>query len=246
MMVLLWILAATVINGAIALVGGFSLLIKEKTLRKLLMVLVAFAAGAMLGGSFLHVLAESLESLSATTAFSFVLFGFVVFFLVERLLHWHHCHDGKCETHPYTHMLLFGDGIHNFIDGLVIAASFLVSVPFGIVTTVLIILHEIPQELGDFGVLLYGGLSRRKALSYNFLSQLTSVIGGVVGFLLAGVENFSLLLLPFAAGGFLYIAASDLIPELHKETGFGRSMIYFVFLVMGIAFMMATKLLLGG
>jgi len=142
-------------------------------------------------------------------------------------------------------MILFGDGIHNFIDDLVIAAAFLTNVHLGIVTSFLIIAHEIPQELGDFGVLLHGGMSKTKALLYNFLSQLTCVLGGLTGYFLP-IEGFKGLMLPFAAGGFIYIAASDLIPELHKEADVGKSMNAFVFFIIGVALMFAIKSIAHG
>jgi zinc and cadmium transporter len=189
---------------------------------------------------------EAIEAIGTSAAFRYLLVGFTVFFLIEKLLHWHHCHEGPCEVHAFTYLILFGDGIHNFIDGLIIAASFLVDIPFGIVTTLLIIGHELPQELGDFGVLLHGGFSARKALAFNFLSQMTAVAGGIAGFLISGAAGFTTLLLPFAAGGFVYIAASDLVPELHKEKRLGKSMFYFAFFLIGIGFMLGIKLLFGG
>lgn len=246
MSVLLWILAATIIDGLLGLVGVFSLFMKDKTLGKIILVLVAFSAGALLGGAFLHLMPEAIEAMEVSAAFSYLLVGFIIFFLIEKLLHWHHCHEGHCDMHAFTYLILFGDGIHNFIDGLVIAASFFVSIPFGIVTTLLIIGHELPQELGDFGVLLYGGFSRRKALLFNLASQLTAVAGGIAGFMLSGAAGFTELLLPFAAGGFVYIAASDLIPELHKENNLKKSMLSFAFFVVGVLFMLGTKIALGG
>jgi len=187
-------------------------------------------------------LPESLESLDAMKVFGFVLMGFVLFFLIEKFLHWHHCHKAECKVHPFTYLILIGDGVHNFFDGLIIAASFFVSVPFGIVTTLLILGHELPQELGDFGVLVYGGFSKKKALIYNFLSQLTAIIGGVVGYFLStSIENIVPYILPFAAGGFLYIAASDLVPELHKEPELKKSLTSFGFFIVGILFMLLIK-----
>ena len=149
-----------------------------------------------LAEGFFHLLAESLEHLTTTVSFSLLLLGFILFFLIERFLKWHHCHEEKCEVHPFSYLILFGDGIHNFIDGLIIA-SFLVNINFGIVTTLLIIGHEVPQELGDFGVLVYGGFSKVKALTFNFISQLTCMIGGVLGFFILTLDQvlFSYLLL---------------------------------------------------
>jgi len=245
MSILLWIILATIIDGLVALVGILSLWIKEELFKKILMILVAFSAGALLSGAFFHLLAESLEHLPVSNAFAYMMIGFILFFVIERFLHWHHCHKhGKCEVHPVSYLILFGDGIHNFIDGVIIGVSFLVSVPFGIITTLLIIGHEIPQELGDFGVLVYGGFSKVKALVYNFLSQLTCIVGGIIAYLFSthikGVIPF---ILPFAAGGFIYIAASDLIPELHREPELKKSLVSFGFFIVGIVFMFLLKFL---
>lgn len=242
-MVLFWIILATVAVSLVALVGIFALWFSKQFLDKILIVLVGFSGGALLSGAFFHLLAESLETTETVTAFSFVFAGFILFFLIERLLHWHHCHEGVCKTHPVTYLILIGDGIHNFIDGLVIAASFLVGIEFGAITTLVIIGHEVPQEIGDFGVLVYGGFSRLKALAFNLLSQATAIIGGILGFFLALQAEFSVLLLPFAAGGFIYIATSDLIPELHKESNMKKSIVSFVFFLLGIVFLFATKML---
>lgn len=242
----MFILLATIINGFIGLIGVLTLWLNDKSLQKILLILVAFSAGALLSGALFHMMAESLIEMEAMTAFSYLLIGFITFFLIERFLHWHHCHKGRCEVHPFTHLILIGDGIHNFIDGLVIAASFMISIPFGFLTTLMIIAHEIPQELGDFGVLVYGGFQKTKALVFNFLAQLTCIIGGVVGFFFLYTPESIAFLLPFAAGGFIYIAASDLIPELHKEEDLKRSMLSFSFFVIGILFLLGIKLLLGG
>jgi len=245
MSVLLWILGATLVDGLIGLVGIFSLLLNKRLFHSLIGVLVAFSAGALLSGALFHLLAESLDRLSAMSSFIFLLIGFAMFFVVERFLHWHHCHDDKCDVHPYSYLILFGDAIHNLIDGFVIAASFIVSVPFGIITTLLIIGHEIPQELGNFAVLVHGGFGKYKSLMYNFFAQLTCVLGGLIGYVLSNsVDKLTTFMLPFAAGGFIYIAASDLIPELHKEPKLGKSMIAFAFFILGITFMIGTKLLL--
>ncbi len=244
--VILWIIIATTINSLIAFVGIFSFWCKERTLNEILFILVAFSAGTLLGGAFLHLAAESIGIIETNAVFLIIIAGFSVFFLIEKFLHWHHCHKGKCDIHPYTYLILVGDGIHNFIDGLIIAASFFVNPAFGVITTIIIISHEVPQELGDFGVLVYGGMKKKKALLYNFASQLMSVIGGIAGFLIAGAGSFQEFLLPFAAGGFIYIAASDLIPELHKELEKKRSILAFVFFLIGIVFMWGIKIIFGG
>lgn len=247
MEVFIWILVATIVNGLIGLIGVFSLWLKEKFFNKLLMILVAFSAGALLSGAFFHLLPEALEVLPAMNVFAYLMVGFIMFFIVERFLHWHHCHQhgGKCKVHPVSYLILFGDGAHNLIDGIIIGVSFFVSIPFGIITTLLIIGHEIPQELGNFGVLVYGGFGKTKALIYSFISQLTCVIGGMAAYFFSkSIEGAVPLILPFAAGGFIYIAASDLIPELHKEPKLKKSLISFGFFIVGIVFMFTLKVLL--
>jgi len=242
---LLFILLATFIDGLIALVGAFFLFITDRTLKKILLSLVAFSAGALLSGGFYHLLAESIDKMSVNLAFSYFMIGFVSFFILERILRWRHCHKSRCEVHPFSYLILFGDGIHNFIDGLIIGASFLVSSTFGWITTLLIIAHEIPQELGDFGVLVYGGFGKIKALLYNFLSQLTCMAGGLYTYFFLSNQNF-LILLPFAAGGFIYISASDLIPELHKEPKIQKSLVSFSFFLIGVFLLVIIKVWFGG
>jgi len=243
---LLWILLVTLIDGLVSFVGVFTLALKDKTLKKILFILVAFSAGAMIGGSLLHLLAESFEALDVDSAMLIFITGFSLFFVIERFLHWHHCHaDGKCDVHAYSYLVLFGDGIHNFIDGLVIAAAFITDINLGLVTSFVIIGHEIPQEIGDFAVLLHGGMKKRKALLYNFISQLTAVLGGLVGFIWMN-DQLRAFMLPFAAGGFMYIAASDLIPELHKEPKLSKSTVAFAFFIAGILFMLAVKMVAHG
>jgi len=244
---LAWILLVTFADGLISFVGAFTLAFKEATLKKILFVLVAFSAGTMIGGSLFHLLPESFEALGHDIDLAMLIFiaGFSIFFMVERFLHWHHCHSGnKCKVHAYSYMVLFGDGIHNFIDGLVIAAAFLTDFRLGVAASIAIIGHEIPQEIGDFAVLLHGEMKKRKALIYNFVSQLTAVAGGVVGFL--DQEHLSAVMLPFAAGGFMYIAASDLVPELHKEPQLRRAALAFAFFLFGVLLMLAIKTIVHG
>ncbi|MDD5148626.1 MAG: ZIP family metal transporter [Candidatus ainarchaeum sp.] len=242
-MVLEWIVLATIVDSLVGLIGIFTMKMSQKNLDKILFALVGFSAGALLSGAFFHLLAESIGPLGVQAAFIWLFVGFILFFFIERVLHWHHCHEGRCETHPVTYLIVLGDGIHNFIDGLVIAASFLVSLEFGAITTAIIIAHEVPQELGNFAVLVHGGFDRAKALTFTFVSQLTCVAGGIIGFLLAAQTGFSNFLLPFAAGGFIYIAASDLIPELHKETDTKKLATAFAFFIIGVIFLYIMKVL---
>jgi len=246
-MALLYGLIATVIVSLISLIGVFTLALNEKKMRNILLLLVAISAGALIGGAFLHLIPESVENLGIENVGIGVIIGFVIFFILERGLHWHHCHKGNCDVHMFTYMSLVGDSIHNFIDGLVIMGAFMTDFSLGIVTTLAVIAHEIPQELGDFGVLIYGGFSRTKALLFNFLTALTAVLGALIGYLIAGVsDSFIPWLIPIAAGGFIYIGASDLVPELHKEPNTKKAMISFIFFCIGILAMWGIKFIFEG
>ncbi len=237
-----WAVGASIVVSILSLVGIFSLLLKDEWLSKILNVLIGFAAGGLIGGAFLHLLPESLEQSRDANVFLYVILGFILFFILEKYLHWRHCHKDNCSTHAFTYLNLIGDTVHNFSDGLVIGASFMVSIHFGIITTLVIIFHEIPQEIGDFGVLIYGGFDRFKALYYNFISGLACVLGTVVGFYLsARAANFLVFLLPITAGGFIYVAACDLIPELHKQTELKRTAFSFLAFLAGILFIMLAR-----
>jgi zinc and cadmium transporter len=234
----IWALSASVIVSLISFVGIVSLLLKESLLNKILLLLISFSAGALIGGAFLHLIPEAVEKSGHGEVYLFVIVGFILFFILEKYLHWRHCHKGKCEIHTFTYLNLIGDGVHNFIDGLIIGSSFVVSINFGIATSFAIIMHEIPQEIGDFGVLVYGGLNKNKALFYNFLSAITAILGTVIGFVLANIsDSFLKLLMPMAAGGFIYIASCDLIPELHKQEDIKKASLSMVVFIFGVAFM---------
>jgi len=217
-------------------------MIKEKLLQKILLFLVSLSAGALMGGAFIHLLPEAQEKYRDVNMFLIVLLSFIFFFFVEKLLHWRHCHKGECEIHTFGYMNLFGDAVHNFIDGLVIAATFLTDIKLGIATSLAVFLHEIPQEIGDFGVLLYSGFGRKKAIISNFLVALTAVLGGLIGYFLSfSIDRFTTYLLPFTAGGFIYIAASDLMPEIRKETNLKKSLVSFAIFIVGILLMFLVK-----
>lgn len=239
-----WAVGASIAVSLISLIGIFSLLFREGWFNKILILLIGFSAGGLIGGAFLHLLPEALEQGEAQAIFPYLILGFIAFFILEKYLHWRHCHEGVCTVHAFTYLNLIGDGIHNFSDGLVIGASFLVSIRFGIITALVIILHEIPQEIGDFGVLVYGGFSKLKALYYNFVIALTCILGTVIGyFISANMHNFSSFLLPFTAGGFIYIAACDLIPEIHKESSLKRSTFSLLAFSCGILFIYLARLM---
>jgi len=242
---LIWILSATVLVSLISLVGIFTFGIKSKIFDKALILIVGFAAGGLMGGAFLHLLPEALELGKPANIFLYTLIGFSAFFLMERYLHWRHCHNGVCDVHIFTYLNLIGDGIHNFTDGLIIAASFVTDVRLGIVTTLAVIFHEVPQEIGDFGILVYGGFSKFRALLCNFLCALAAILGALIGYALSNIASgVPVFLISFTAGGFIYIAASDLIPELHRQKDTKKANIAFGTFILGLLFMILAKIIL--
>lgn len=210
-------LASVLVVSAVSLVGILTVPAKSKNL----IYLVSFSAGALFGDSFIHLLPETIEMGFSNATPIYILGGIVTLFIVEKIIHWHHSHgvpNPNVHMKPFAFMNLVGDGVHNFIDGLVIGGSYLVSIPLGLATTIAVVFHEIPQEIGDFGVLLKGGVHRRKAIMLNLFSALTSVAGFLVSIAISGyTEGFVSVMVPFTIGSFIYIAGSDLIPELHKE-----------------------------
>jgi len=219
-----WVLGliSVIAISAISLVGILTLWLADKKLKKAFLYMVSFAAGGLFGDAFLHLIPEAAgETGLEITASFLIILGILSSFAVERFLQWRHCHIPTSQEHPHSfaYMNLFGDAVHNLIDGLIVGGSYLASISLGIATTIAVIFHEIPQELGDFSVLVYGGFNKRKALMFNFLTALTAVVGAIIA-LVAGsaIQGFVPLLIPFAAGNFIYIAGSDLIPELRKDT----------------------------
>jgi len=244
MAILFWIIISTFLVSLISFIGVVVLSLKEKTLEKILFYLIALSVGGLMGGAFLHLLPEAAEKFGSNEVFLYTLTGFFLFLIIEKIIHWRHCHKSHCPVHTFAYMNLIGDGVHNFIDGLIIAAGFITNVGLGIVSTIAIFLHEIPQEIGDFGVLIYGGFSRKKALVFNFFTALAAVLGGIIGFyLLFFTEIASRFLLAFAAGGFFYIAASDLVPEVRKEMSVKKFFINFGIIFLGILIMYCLKFL---
>ena len=250
MSILFSILIATGLISLIAFAGVFILFLKEKLINKVVLVLVSFSAGALLGGAFLHLIPETIEKVGETDIlkiFLYVLFGFVVFFILEQFIRWHHHHNVHCDDCPqiasFSYLILISDAIHNFIDGLIIAASFIISFPVGLATALAVALHEIPQEIGDFGILIYGGFAKIKALFLNFLSSITIILGGIIGFFFLERMGPSIIfLLPFAAGHFIYISAADLIPEIKHKESFKKSIVHLFAFLLGIGFMLLLKL----
>ncbi len=204
----------------VSLLGIVLLAVHEPFLRKVLLSLVSFSVGALLGNVFLHLLPEIAEDGNFEQAGVLILVGILLSFAIEQFIHWHHCHLTDCEehVHPVGPLILIGDGAHNVMDGVLIATSFLVDTHLGIATTVAVVLHEIPQEIGDFAVLIHSGFGKHRAIFLNLFSALSAFVGVFLVFLLSErVEGIETYLLPLAAGNFLYIAIADLLPELHKD-----------------------------
>lgn len=227
--------------------GVFTLSLREDILKKYISIFISLAVGALLGDAFIHLIPEALENSSnGTLAGTLIIVGILIFFILEKFFHWHHHGEDTNETdiHPMGKLILLSDGIHNFIDGIIIGASFMVSIPVGVATTVAVILHEIPQEIGDFAVLLHSGYTKTKALWLNFLSAILALLGLVFVFLINQVENtVTIYFLPIAAGGFIYIALADLIPELHKTKTIKYSILQLIGVAGGIVAMIALTYL---
>ena len=243
---LLWIILGGVLMSAIALVGSLTLIMKEDTLHKIVLPLVAFAAGCLLGGAFLHMLPSTMhETENHVALFLWVLAGFLTFYALEQFLHWHHCHrDSAACKKPLGYLILIGDGLHNLIGGLSVAAAFVMDIRLGIAAWLAAAAHEVPQELGDFAVLLHGGWSKGKALILNVISASTFLAGGLIAYAVSSrVEIW--FLVPYAAGNFIYIGASDLVPEVNKQRDMKGSLIHFVSFSAGMALMYVVKLFFG-
>jgi zinc and cadmium transporter len=215
---LAWITIAGVAMSALALVGAIAISMPPERLDRLLLPMVGLAAGSLLGGAFFHMIPSSIDELgNGIGVHAAIMSGFLVFFVLENFLRWHHCHRATHTEHrPLGHMILVADGLHNLIGGLAVGGAFVADIRVGIVTWLVAAAHEVPQELGDFGVLVHSGWSRRSALAWNFASALTFLVGAVTAYAVSGQLEVAYLL-PFAAGNFLYIAAADLLPEIHAE-----------------------------
>ncbi len=240
-------LASTTLVGFVSLCGIIFFLMNDRLLRRVLYLFLSVSTGVFLGNVFLHMLPEIFEQGGITIAIGLTIIGgMLTSFVLEKFIHWRHCHNKDCEQHlhPVGTMNLVGDFLHNALDGILIAGSYLASVPLGIATTIAVTLHEIPQELSDIGVLLYSGFTKRSALLLNFLTALAAVLGAVLVMLFASsVPLLERYLVPFAAGNFLYIAGSDLIPELHKERRTSHSILQFASIILGVTFMVAITFL---
>lgn len=238
-----WIVAGGVLMTAIALVGGLTLVLTQRSFQKIIRPLVAFAAGALIGGALFHMIPAAVaERGNQWWIYAWVFAGFCVFFVLEQFMHWHHCHRAETDCRrPLTYLILIGDAPHNFLGGLAVAGTFLIDIRLGITTWLAAAAHEIPQELGDFGVLVHGGWSKGQALLFNVISASTFLLGGLISFALARQVDVTFLV-PFAAGNFLYIGASDLVPEVNKHYGLRTNVTHFGCFVAGAAVLLVIRL----
>ena len=249
MPILIYILLFTFISSIGSLIGGIILLAKEKFAAKISHFLSAFAAGALLATAFFDLLPESLEEakhlaqegMAEVNVFAWAITGFLFFFLLERWIHWSHHHQisekfgNRKGPKSIIPLVMIGDSVHNFIDGVIIATTFLVSIPLGIITSFAVAAHEIPQEIGDFGIMLHKGLKKGKILLFNLLSAAIAMVGAIMAYLFGeSLEGFVPIFLSLAAGFFIYIAASDLIPEIHNEEKREVALLESLVLVLGV------------
>lgn len=231
--------------SAIALVGSITFLLPQRIFERMLLPLVALAAGSLIGGAFFHMIPAALSSphLDDLQVGIWIALGFTVFFALEQFIHHHHCHrqNANCQK-PLAYLILIGDGFHNLLGGLAVAGAFLVDIRLGIATWLAAAAHEIPQELGDFGALVYSGWSKKKSLFWNFISALMFPIGGLITYAISSYINTDFLI-AFAAGNFIYIGASDLVPEVNKARTVLKNIVHFTAFTTGMLILLAIRLL---
>lgn len=238
-----WIFVSGIAMSAVALVGGLTLLLTTRSVDRMLLPLVAFAAGSLIGGALFHMLPAALgKGMDPTRAFAWLALGFVAFFALEQFLHYHHCHRAVTpHREPATYLVLVGDGLHNFLGGLAVGGTFILDVRLGIMAWIAAAAHEVPQELGDFAVLVHGGWSPRRALAFNLLSALTFLVGGLLAYF-ASLSSDVAFLVPFAAGNFIYIGASDLVPQVNKHESARRNVEHFSAFAAGLFLLLLLRL----
>jgi zinc and cadmium transporter len=232
--------------SAIALIGVITFPLPQATRDRLILPLVAFSAGSLLGGALLHMIPEAVARNSGSlSVYLWVMAGFTAFLALEQFLHWHHWHHSSTdEKSSLSHLMVIGDSLHNFLGGLAVAGAFIVDIRLGITTWLVAAAHEVPQELGKYGVLLLGGWSRGRALLVSGLSSLTFLLGGIFAYVISREVDVSFLV-PFAAGNFLYIAASDLVPEVNRHHLLGTNLLHFSSFAAGLASLLVIKVASG-
>lgn len=244
----IWIgaIGSTLLVSLLSFSGLLLLAMKAPQLKKMVFILVSFAVGALFGNTFFMLVPESYALIENTKLIGvLVISGLVVMFVLEKFIHWHHCHNVSHEHDeaPLGYISLITDSLHNFTDGVLIAAAWMVSPEVGVATALAVIVHEIPQEISDFGVLLHAGFSKRKALFLNFIAACAAILGAIVTLMLGEhIEKLIVFILPFAAGGFIYLAGSDLIPELNRESSLRKNLIQLAAIVAGLLLMFYISL----
>lgn len=238
-MTLFAVIAAAVAESLVSFSGVFFVLLHESLAKRIAHRVLGFAIGTLMGATFFEIIPESARAIGFEKTFQYMLGGVIVFFIIEKIFRWHHHHGGHgAEVRPYTALILVGDAIHNFIDGVILAAGFLISVPFGVATTIAVLAHEVPQEIADFAVLIHGGYPTARALRLNFFVSLTTIAGALSGFLAGSFASAWLPhILGVIGGNFLYIALSDLIPEAHETVGAGHLVSQLALMIAGIYLM---------
>lgn len=243
-----WIgaVGSTLLVSLLSFSGILFLSMRAAQLQRIIFILVSFAVGALFGNTFFMLIPESFAMIESSQKIGLLIVsGLVVMFILEKFIHWHHCHNVSHEhdAAPLGYISLVTDSLHNFTDGVLIAAAWMASPEVGIATTIAVVIHEIPQEISDFGVLLHAGFSKRKALFLNFIAACAAILGAVITVLLGSyTEQLIVLILPFAAGGFIYLAGSDLIPELHRESNVRKSWIQLTAILAGLMLMFIISL----
>lgn len=246
----LYSIVSVIVVSLLSIIASIPFLIKKKLSNHTLLFLLSISVGVLLSTVLMDFLPEIFSTGENSLKFSlYILFGFLVMFVIEKLIHWHHSkreckHDcGHSHAYNLAPINLLGDGIHNLIDGLVIAGAYSVNITLGLVATISVIFHEIPQEIADFGVLLYSGLSKKKAILFNLLSALTALVGVVIGLILTSkIHSFEELIIPFAAGNFLYIAASNLLPQLHRHCKLKETFYHILAILIGIGIVLLVTI----
>src|SRR3989344_78853 len=247
MSLLVTILLASFAESLVSFAGGILAFLNAEKIRRVAHFVVSFAIGSLLSVALLELIPEAVKMSSLEAIMPLVLAGIILFFVLEKFLFWYHCHGGQCPVHTYNYLILWGDFLHNFIDGVIIALTFMADVRLGVLTTIAVIIHEIPQEIGDFAVLLHGGFSRKKALFYNFLVSTSTIVGAMLAFALGSIlEPFIPVALALIAGNFIYLAATDLMPELHEQTRLWHGIGQVVLIILGAALVVSPELLFGG
>ncbi|MDO9590020.1 MAG: ZIP family metal transporter [Microcella sp.] len=239
-----WILGSGLLMSAIALVGSATFLLPASWFDRIVLPLVALAAGSLLGGALFHMIPESLAVIGdPLDVVTWLAVGFVTFLVLEQFLHWHHCHRNEGAHRPVGYLILMADGLHNLIGGLAVGGAFVIDIRLGVITWLIAAAHEIPQELGDFGLLVHSGWGRRQALTFNVISALTFLVGGLLAFALSSTIEVAFLV-PFAAGNFIYIAAADLIPQFSTETTLKRKLVVLASFTVGLVGLYLLALLM--